>query len=66
MPMMPRHEVYSLFTLIKKMGEVSQHMDESGIEFNIWEYDLIPIYEAELEGFAYVYINLDKEIFGKL
>ena len=66
MPMMPRHEIYSLFTLIKKMGEVSAHMDASGIEFNVFEYELVPIYEAELEGFSYVYINNDKDIFGRV
>jgi hypothetical protein len=64
LPMMPRHEIYSLFTLIKKMGEVSAIMDEQGIEFNIWEYELVPIYEDEVEGFTYVYVNNDKEIFG--
>lgn len=66
LPLCPRHEIYSLFTLIKKMGEVAQHMDEQGIEFNIWEYDLVTIYEQEVEGFSYVYVNKDKEIFGRL
>ena len=66
LPLCPRHEIYSLFTLIKKMGEVSAHMDEQGIEFNIWEYELVPIYEIEVEGFSYVYVNKDKEIFGNL
>jgi len=66
LPLSPRHEIYSLFTLINKMGEVSKHMDESGIEFCIWDYELVPIYEEEVEGFAYVYINKDKEIFGRL
>ena len=64
MPMMPRHEIYSLFTLIKKMGEVAQQLDEAGISFNVFEYELISIYEEELEGMSYVYINQAKEIFG--
>lgn len=66
MPMMPKHIIYSLFTIIYMMGEISKHMDDSGIEFNVFEYDLIPIYEQEVVGFSYVYMNNDKQIFKRL
>jgi hypothetical protein len=66
LPQCPRHEIYSLFTLVKKMGEVAKHMDKLKIDFNIWSYKLVTIRESDVEGFTYVYVNKDKEIFGRL
>ena len=57
LPMCNRFEVYELFTLMKKMSEVAEHMDECLIEFNIWDYNANPIYDVEVEGNSYVIIN---------
>ena len=56
LPMCNRFEAYELFTLLKKMGDVSAHLDECGIPFDIWDYDLVEIREVD-EGSKFVVIN---------
>ncbi len=57
LPMCNRFEVYELFTLMQKMGEVAEHMDECLIEFDVFDYVANPIYDVEVEGYSYVVIN---------
>lgn len=56
LPTCTRFQIYDHFSMLDKMGEVAEIMDMGGIEFDIFEYELVPIYEDEIDG-NYIYIQ---------
>ena len=61
LPTCTRFQIYDLFSMLEKMGQVAEFLDREGEEpFDIFEYELVPIYEGELEGsFILIKNNFD-------